>query len=82
MLGKAYLRYSDHILNVIGRTGPDGIITRTVRAMNTATVEAGSRGLCLPAKWDLVNPASRSAEDMAKANKANFEYIRSFFKHD
>lgn len=78
-LGKAYLRYSDHILNIIAKTGPDGVITRTVRAMNTAQVEAGSRGLCLEPKWDMVNPASRTAEAMKIANKENFEKIRSAF---
>ena len=79
-LGKAFLRYSDHILNIIGKTTPDGIITRTVRAMNTATVEAGSRGLCLEASWVMINPTSRTPEAMGLANKANFEKIRGFFE--
>lgn len=78
-LGKSLLRYSDHILNIIGKTGPDGVITRTVRAMNTATIEAGSRGLCLPSKWDMVNPEARTPEAMTKANKENFEFIRKHF---
>lgn len=78
-LGKAILRYSDHILNIIAKTTPDGIITRTVRAMNTATVEAGSRGLCLEASWVMVNPTARTPEAMREANKANFEKIRAFF---
>ena len=80
-LGKAYLRYSDHIMNVIAKTTPDGIITRTVRAMNTATVEAGSRGLCLEPSWVMVNPTSRTPEAMKEANKQNFEKIRGFFAH-
>jgi len=78
-LGKAYLRYSDHVLNIIGKVGPDGVITRTIRAMNTATVEAGSRGLCLPPSWEMINPKGRTAEAMSEANKANFEKIRSHF---
>lgn len=78
-LGKAYLRYSDHILNIIGKTEATGIITRTVRAMNTATVEAGSRGLCLEASWVMVNPEARTREAMQKANKANLDKLRSFF---
>lgn len=78
-LGKAYLRYSDHVLNIIAKQGTEGVITRTVRAMNTAVVEAGSRGLCLPSKWDMVNPTARTPEAMALANKENFEFIRKNF---
>lgn len=77
-LGKAYLRYSDHILNIIGRND-GGIITRTVRALPTATVEAGSRGLCVPDNWSLVNPTERSANAMRIAAKANYDKLRSFF---
>ena len=54
-LGKAYLRYSDHILNIIGKND-GGIITRTVRALPTATIEAGSRGMCIPDGWVLESP--------------------------
>ena len=77
-LGKAYLRYSDHILNIIGKND-GGIITRTVRAVPTATIEAGSRGGCIPDGWVLQNPASRKPEDMKVAAKANYDKLRSFF---
>jgi len=78
-LGKGFLRYSDHILNIVAKTTPDGIITRTVRCMNTATIEAGSRGLCLPSSWVMTNPEARTPEAMSKANKINFEFIRGHF---
>ena len=78
-LGKAYLRYSDHILNIIGRND-GGIITRTVRALPTATIEAGSRGLCIPDNWVLVNPTARTPEALKVAAKANYDKLRSFFE--
>lgn len=78
-LGKSYLRYSDHILNILPKPSPDGIITRTVRAMQTGNIMAGSRGLCLPSKWDMINPTARTAEAMKQANKENFEFIRKHF---
>lgn len=78
-LGKAYLRYSDHILNILPKMGADGIVTRTVRAMQTGSVMAGSRGLCLPSRWEMVAPEARTPEAMKKANSANLEQIRSFF---
>ena len=78
-LGKAYLRYSDHILNIIGKND-GGIITRTVRALPTATVEAGSRGLCIPDNWVLENPKGRTKEQMQEAAKANYAKLRSFFE--
>ena len=78
-LGKAYLRYSDHILNIIGKND-GGIITRTVRALPTATVEAGSRGLCIPDLWVLENPKARTKEALAEAAKANYAKLRSFFE--
>lgn len=78
-LGKGYLRYSDHILNIVGKMGADGIITRTVRALPSATIEAGSRGLCIPDGWQLVNPKARSKEAMQKAAKENYTKLRSFF---
>ncbi len=78
-LGKSYLRYSYHVLNIIGSISADGIITRTVRALPTASVEAGSRGLCIPDKWVLENPVARNSEAMATAAKANYTKLRSFF---
>lgn len=78
-LGKAYLRYSDHILNIIGKND-GGIITRTVRALPTATIEAGSRGLCIPDQWVLENPKSRTKEAMAEAAQANYKKLRTFFE--
>lgn len=78
-LGKAYLRYSDHILNIISKND-GGIITRTVRALPTATIEAGSRGLCVPDNWVLVNPVARTPEALKVAAKANFDKLRSFFE--
>lgn len=78
-LGKSYLRYSHHVLNIVSRTEPDGMITRTVRALGTGTVEAGSRGLCIPDKWVLENPKSRSKEAMKEAALANYKKLRSFF---
>lgn len=77
-LGKAYLRYSDHILNIIGKND-GGIITRTVRALPTATVEAGSRGMCIQDNWVLENPKARTKEAMQEAAKANYAKLRSFF---
>lgn len=77
-LGKAYLRYSDHILNIISKND-GGIITRTVRAIPTATVEAGSRGLCIPDGWVLENPKAKTKEAMVEAAKANYAKLRSFF---
>lgn len=77
-LGKAYLRYSDHILNIIGKND-GGIITRTVRALPTASVEAGSRGLCIPDKWVLENPKDRTPEALKEAAVANYKKLRSFF---
>lgn len=78
-LGKAYLRYSDHILNIIGKND-GGIITRTVRALPTATIEAGSRGMCIPDNWVLENPKGRTKEAMQEAAKANYAKLRSFFE--
>ena len=78
-LGKAYLRYSDHILNIIGKND-GGIITRTVRALPTATIEAGSRGCCIPDGWVLQNPTSKTKEAMQEAAKANYAKLRSFFE--
>lgn len=78
-LGKAYLRYSDHILNIIGKND-GGIITRTVRALPTATVEAGSRGMCIPDNWVLENPKGRTKEAMQEAAKNNYAKLRSFFE--
>lgn len=78
-LGKAYLRYSDHILNIIGKMGTDGIITRTVRALPSASVEAGSRGMCVEDGWVLTNPKVRTKEAMAEASKANYAKLRSWF---
>lgn len=77
-LGKAYLRYSDHILNIIGKND-GGIITRTVRALPTATIEAGSRGLCIPDNWVLENPKARTPEALKEAAVNNFKKLRSFF---
>ena len=77
-LGKAYLRYSDHILNIIGKND-SGIITRTVRALPTATIEAGSRGMCIQDQWVLENPKARTKEAMQEAAKANYAKLRSFF---
>lgn len=77
-LGKAYLRYSDHILNIIGKN-EGGIITRTVRALPTATIEAGSRGMCIADNWVLENPKSRTKEAMQEAAQANYRKLRSFF---
>jgi hypothetical protein len=79
-LGKAYLRYSKHILNIIGQMGADSIITRTVRALPTASIEAKSHGLCVPDKWVLQNPTARTKEAMGIAAKANYEKLRSFFE--
>lgn len=78
-LGKSYLRYSHHILNIVSKVEPDGMISRTVRALGTGTVEAVSRGLCIPDKWVLENPKSRTKEAMAEAAKANYAKLRSFF---
>lgn len=78
-LGKAYLRYSDHILNIIGKND-GGIITRTVRALPTATIEAGSRGMCIQDNWVLENPKARTKEAMQEAAQANYKKLRSFFE--
>ena len=78
-LGKSYLRYSHHVLNIISKTEPDGLITRTVRALGTGTVEAGSRGLCIPDKWVLENPKARTPEAMKEAALSNYKKLRSFF---
>ena len=78
-LGKAFCNNADHILHFMAKTSPDGIITRTVRTLGTATVEAGSRGLCVPDKWELCNPKSRKAEDLQEAAKANYDKLKSFF---
>ncbi len=78
-LGKAYLRYSDHILNIIGKND-GGIITRTVRALPTATIEAGSRGMCIPDGWVLENPKVKTKEAMQEAAKNNYSKLRSFFE--
>lgn len=78
-LGKAYLRYSDHILNIIGKN-EGGIINRTVRALPTATVEAGSRGMCVPDGWVLANPKARTPEAMKAAADENYKKLRSFFQ--
>jgi hypothetical protein len=78
-LGKAYLRYSDHILNIIGKND-GGIITRTVRALPTATIEAGSRGCCIPDGWVLINPTAKTKEAMQECAKANYAKLRSFFE--
>lgn len=79
-LGKSYLRYSHHILNIVSKIEADGLITRTVRALGTGTVEAGSRGLCIPDKWVLENPKARTKEAMQEAAKANYAKLRSFFE--
>lgn len=79
-LGTSYLKYSKHILNIVSVTGPDGIITRTVRALPTASIEAGSHGLFIPDKWVLENPKTRSVVDMKAAAKINYDKLRSFFE--
>lgn len=78
-LGKAYLRYSDHIMNIISKND-GGIITRTVRALPTATIEAGSRGLCIQDNWVMENPKARTKEALAVAAKSNYDKLRSFFE--
>jgi len=78
-LGKAYLRYSRHILNIIGQMGPDSIITRTVRALPTANIEAKSHGLLIPDRWVLENPKARTSEALKEAALANYKKLRSFF---
>lgn len=78
-LGKSYLRYSHHILNIVSKIEADGMITRTVRAIQSGTVDAGSRGLCIPDKWVLANPTARTPEAMKLAAKANYDKLRSFF---
>ena len=79
-LGRAFLNNADHVLNIIGKTGPDGVITRTVRALGTATIEAGSRGLCVPDNWVLINPTARTPEALKIASEANYKKLRSFFE--
>lgn len=79
-LGKAFCNNSDHILHFMSKVGPDGIISRTVRTLGTATLEAGSRGLMVPDRWELVNPKSRKQEDLAEAAKANYDKLKGFFE--
>lgn len=79
-LGTSYLKYSKHILNIMSITGPDGIITRTVRALPTASIEAGSHGLLIPDKWVLENPKTRNVTDMKLAAENNYKKLRSFFE--
>jgi hypothetical protein len=78
-LGKAYLRYSDHILNITSKND-GGIITRTVRALPTATIEAGSRGMCVKDGWVLTNPKAKTPEAMKEAALENYKMLRSFFQ--
>lgn len=77
-LGRAFLNNADHVLNIIGKN-EGGIITRTVRALGTATIEAGSRGLCVPDNWVMVNPTARTPEALKVAAQANYTKLRSFF---
>lgn len=78
-LGRAFLNNADHVLNIIGKNEA-GIITRTVRALGTATIEAGSRGLCVPDAWVMVNPTARTPEALKVAALANYTKLRSFFE--
>lgn len=78
-LGRAFLNNADHVLNIIGKND-GGIITRTVRAIGTATIEAGSRGLCVPDGWVLTNPTAKTPEALKVAAEANYKKLRGFFE--
>lgn len=77
-IGKAFLAFPDHILNIVSKND-GGIISRIVRALDTPTIQAGSRGLCVPDRWELVNPTARTPEALKIAAKANYDKLRSFF---
>ncbi len=77
-LGKAFLSNADHILNIVSKN-EGGIISRIVRTLDTPTIQAGSRGLCVPDRWELTNPTSRTAEALKVAAKSNYDKLRSFF---
>lgn len=78
-LGKAFLNNADHILNMVSKTESNGIINRVIRTLNTPTIEAGSRGLCIPDKWEMVSPKARTREAMKEASDANYKLLRSYF---
>lgn len=77
-IGRAFLANADHILNMVSKN-ENGIITRVVRTINTPTIEAGSRGLCVPDRWELINPTARTPEALKLAAKLNYDKLRSFF---
>lgn len=77
-LGKAFLSNADHILNIVSKN-EGGIISRIVRTLDTPTIQAGSRGLCVPDRWELVSPTARTPEALKIAAKANYDKLRSFF---
>lgn len=78
-VGKFFVSDPDHILNMVA-VNNGGIIKRTVRTIGTASMDAGSRGRCIPDGWVLENPKSLKDEDLAEAAKLNYAKLRSFFE--
>lgn len=78
-VGKFMVSDPDHVLNMVA-VNDGGIIKRTVRTIGTASMDAGSRGRCIPDKWVLENPKSLNDEDLEVAAKANYAKLRSFFE--
>ena len=78
-VGKFFVSDPDHVLNMVA-VNDGGIIKRTVRTIGTASMDAGSRGRCIPDKWVLENPKSLKDEDLAEAAKLNYTKLRSFFE--
>ena len=78
-VGKFFVSDPDHVLNMVS-INDGGIIKRTVRTIGTASMDAGSRGRCIPDKWQLDNPKSLKDEDLQDAAKANYTKLRSFFE--
>lgn len=78
-VGRFFISDPDHILNMVA-VNDAGIIKRTVRTIGTASMDAGSRGRCIPDKWVLENPKALTTEALSECAKTNYAKLRSFFE--
>ena len=77
-VGRFFISDPDHILNMVA-VNDGGIIKRTVRTIGTASMDAGSRGRCIPDKWQLKNPKDLTEESLRETALENYKTLRGFF---
>ena len=78
-VGRFFISDPDHILNMVA-VNDGGIIKRTVRTIGTASMDAGSRGRCIPDKWQLKNPIALTPEALQAAALENYKTLKGFFE--